>query len=110
MGKMFGWQKEERSEKLVFKIEVDESIRKIVSDRITNLDSIKLYDGDTLTVSYELNLRYFECVEKLRAILDILKIDEGLVSVDTKELIYGRCLIQELLDTVHELREKLRDG
>ena len=63
--------------------------------------------GDTLTLSYDFNIEYYNIVYKLDLLLKLFQY-ASVVKVNTKELNYGKSLIQDLLCKLEQVEKKYR--
>ena len=75
-------------------------------ERFTDIKPIE--KGDTLEVTYNVNVDYIGVVGRLQAVLEIArKYGKDVIDISTEELNYGECLIQEVFLTFHKIRETL---
>jgi len=65
--------------------------------------------GDTLHLSYDFNIEYYNIVRKLDLLLKLAQ-HASIVKVSTKELNYGKSLIQELLCKLEQVEKKYNSG
>ncbi len=98
-----------REETLLFHVVLDApQAGEYVNEVKTILDAKNgtvVREGDTLHLRYQLSLEYWDHVsEKLEAFTRILSDPDIVVSVDTKELQHGVCIIEDLFNRISDIR------
>jgi len=98
-----------RHEKCVFKMTFDKNKFDEFKNLIERFTDIKpIEKGDTLEVTYNVNVDYIGVVGRLQAILEIArKYGKDVIDISTEELNYGECLIQEVFLIFQKIRENL---
>ena len=101
---------ENRLEKCIFEMTFDKKKFKKLKKEIGKICDIKLnvLEGDTVNLTYNLRLEYYNCALQLKAILKIAqKYGREVINISTEELTYGECLIQEVFLTFQKIKEVL---
>lgn len=99
----------ERSEKFAIKLEFN---GKVIPEELLEkallafgISPLLMRDGDTLDLNYDFNIEYRNVVYKFNLLLELFQY-ASIVKVDTKELNYGKSLIQELLCKLEQIEKK----
>jgi hypothetical protein len=97
----------ERKEQVNFKLKFDKEILgqyKNEVELIMNGTVPDIGPRDTLTLKFDLNLEYFNCIDKIKTIIFLME-KEVPTEVSATEINYGRCLIQDLLLQISEIQK-----
>lgn len=97
----------ERIEQVIFRIKFPAKRKKELQKYLTRFGNFQWTKGDTITIEYPLIGTYKNCVKQLDTILELLDKPGKLISVDTEELNYSKCLIQEVFLKMEEIQSKL---
>jgi hypothetical protein len=110
-----GYGRPNRSETLRFLMELDKARADKFRGQLTTLGSQvgaaagTTQEGDTLKVTYTLNVTYFgDAVRCLEALKDILSDPAVLVKADLHELQHGECVIAAVLDRLRAAQATIR--
>ena len=100
-----------REEELSFKVILDSDLAKEHAADIAVVLNGKVPtsgDGDTLVVSYNLKIQYWDNIaEQLQALCRILDNPDAIISVDTKELRHGYCVIEHLFNQLSVIKQTM---
>jgi hypothetical protein len=104
--------KGKREEKLLLQAVLDASQTgeyvKEVNEILEAKNGIVVREGDSLRLTYTVFIEYWDHVsEKLVAFTRILSDPAIVVDVDTKELIHGQCVIEDLFNRLADIRRIL---
>ena len=97
----------ERTEQVMFRIEFPNKRKKELQKYLIRFGNFQWMKGDTITIEYPLIGIYKNCIKQLDTILELLDKPGKLISVDTEELNYSKCLIQNVFLKIEEIQNKL---
>lgn len=97
----------ERTEHLKITLVISkENLNKELIDKIYKFTNIILNAGDTVTYSQEFDIEYYNVIWGLDLILDLAE-KASIIDVNTEELEYGVCKIQEVLCKLDKIEKKI---